>query len=325
MNNYKTYTPSTIEDLQRICESATKYGRDTLYCLELLETCNGTSKSKHVYLTNKKGAGEEFLKICEHPELHFPAESPKYEVLGIFFYAKIAELNFSLTKEGNFRMNNSGDGIVPYNKELYGAWKEEFSTIHPLAIKKRDEFLSGMTIPKDEIEIIKDYNRDHKDRMHIYQMEHNDGRLTRFALDTSEVKEERREYRYGYVSVEEWARLAVQNYMDIRMKNSQKRGTMTQFEFELTVCKTKTGTAVFSLLTAKDERWIINAIKGGRLVSMEKKVVGVSEWLKHTFASYYQEEMSWPNPNDDALYNITLDELQEYEDTLTDDEKHGNY
>jgi hypothetical protein len=276
-------------------------------------------------MTNKNGAGEEFLNMCEHPELHFPAESPEYEVFGIFSYAKLAKLNFSLEKKGNFRVNNNGEGIEPYNDELYGAWNNEYVEIHPLAIKKRDEFLSDLVISEDTIKYIKDYNRDHKDRMHIYQMINDDGRVTRFALVTSEVKAERKDYRYADVTIEEWARLAVQNYVDVRMENSPKRGPKTPLEFELTICKTKNGTAVFSLLTAKDEKWILSSIKGGWLISMEKKQVGINEWLEHTFASYYQEEMSHSNPNDDALYEITLREMQEYEDGLTMDEKLGNY
>ena len=165
--------------------------------------------------------------------------------------------------------------------------------------------------------------------MRIHEIER-DGEVRRYALMTSEAKaflHGSTSHKRKSVSFEEWARLAFVNYAAQRSEFQK-----LPFELELTVFHAKdprgngyVGKQAYALITSKEEQAIMKRITGGAMVSMERKAVDINEWLKYAVASYYDEEHVSVDPRYDEDMAISLEELQEYEEILTMDEKLGNY
>lgn len=165
--------------------------------------------------------------------------------------------------------------------------------------------------------------------MRIHEIER-DGETRRYALMTSEAKaflQGSTSHKYRRVSFEDWARLAFVNYAAQRSVFQK-----LPFELELTIFHAKdprgngyVGTQAYSLITANGEQAIMKRIIGGAMVSMERKTVDINEWLKYVMFSYYDEEHVSVDPRYDEDMAISLEEVEEYNDLLTMDEKLGNY
>ena len=149
----------------------------------------------------------------------------------------------------------------------------------------------------------------------------------KYPLMTSELKAiYNKDVRYSRVSIEEWAKMVFECYVE-RRAMFQK----LPFELVLTVFQARDprgngciGTMSYALTTWREEQAILDMMNGGRFISMMQIRVGINEWMECAFRTYFEEVCPAIDPSCDYGMEITLEEMQEYEENLTEDEKLGN-
>lgn len=186
-------------------------------------------------------------------------------------------------------------------------------------MKLIDDYFKRFEVPSWVNEALKERSR--TQTMKVYVVNGH-----KYALLTSEVKANYKESKRERVSIEDWAKIAFENYM-------QRRAMFPKLKFELalTVFKAQDprgngyiNTMSYALTTCEEERVIMKMMNGGRLLSMMQVPVGINEWMKCAFYSYFEEECPAIDSRYDEGMEITLEEMQEYWDNLTEDEKLGN-
>jgi hypothetical protein len=189
-----------------------------------------------------------------------------------------------------------------------------------------EKYFENFIVPED----LKSYliERYGKPLMRVHYITDN-GEKCEYALVTPEAKSDFsmcKEHRHRMVSIEEWAKLAFKNYADTcaMFPKLPFELTITSFEAKDPRGNGHISKMKYALITAHEEKLIMDLIRGGRIISMKKEVVDINEWIRVALWSYYDEEIPDVQPDDGSMA-ITLEELQEYNDSLTMDEKLGNY
>lgn len=145
---------------------------------------------------------------------------------------------------------------------------------------------------------------------------------SKYALLTSEVKAAK-DVRREYVRLDDWVKIAFENY-------AERKAAYPMFVFSLDLVvyfsrdprnNGNVGKQHYALTTWKEELSIKRQIDGGRIIGMERQEVDINKWLSYVLMSYFEEEVNSTNPSDEEAYAINLEEMQEYWDNLTDDEK----
>lgn len=138
-----------------------------------------------------------------------------------------------------------------------------------------------------------------------------------YALYTPEAKESCRGIRYKKIPADDWAKLAIRNY-------TEKQGEPLKLTIYKVIDPRGNGRIMeqkFALITAQEQKYINRIIEDGRAIGKEEKEVETDEWLQYAIMSYFEENTTQSNPNDDELYNISFEELEEYNEGLTSWEK----